>query len=264
MQSTPRSNRLHIAIFGRRNAGKSSLINALTNQDIALVSNVPGTTTDPVYKAMEILPVGPVVIIDTAGLDDTGELGELRVQQTRQVLAKSDLAIVVVDATRGVGDYERSIAAEIRERGIPVIGVANKMDLASQNSGWDAATLDVWGGELALGLVPVSSKTGQGIGALKDDIGRVKIPAWLERKVDGRQDFSWSAGTGFPDDLGSFDLVVHCGRTGQLSLGTGGHIRIAKGATYSAGCGALLDAPGANREGPARRALVPRCRNVAG
>lgn len=358
MQSTPRSNRLHIAIFGRRNAGKSSLINALTNQDIALVSNVPGTTTDPVYKAMEILPVGPVVIVDTAGLDDTGELGELRVQRTRQVLAKSDLAIVVVDATRGVGDYERSIAAEIRERGIPVIGAANKMDLASQNPGWDAATLDVWGRELALGLVPVSSKTGQGMGALKeriieeapkdwegppiigdlvapgdttvlvvpvdieapkgrlilpqvqtlrdlldhdaravvvkenavraaieslkarpvlvvtdsqafgvvseqvprdvpltsfsilfarhkgdlatlvggarhvahlkpgarvliaeacthhpigDDIGRVKIPAWLERKVGGTLGFSWSAGTGFPDDLGSFDLVVHCG-----------------------------------------------------
>ncbi len=360
MESTPRSNRLHIAIFGRRNAGKSSLINALTNQDVALVSHVPGTTTDPVYKAMEILPVGPVVIIDTAGIDDAGELGELRVQRTRQVLARSDLAIVVVDVTRGVRDYERSIVAEIRERGIPVIGVANKMDLVDFGGARarDAAPLDLWGAELGLGLVPVSSRTGQGIGALKeriieeapkdwegppiigdlvapgdtvvlvvpvdieapkgrlilpqvqtlrdlldhdaravvvkenavratieslktrpalavtdsqafgtvseqvprdvpltsfsilfarhkgdlatlvqgarhvarlepgarvlvaeacthhpigDDIGRVKIPAWLERKVGGKLRFSWAAGTGFPEDLASFDVVVHCG-----------------------------------------------------
>ena len=88
MQSTPLGNRLHIAIFGRRNAGKSSLINALTNQDIALVSAVPGTTTDPVYKAMEILPIGPVVLIDTAGIDDEGELGALRVKRAHAVLKK--------------------------------------------------------------------------------------------------------------------------------------------------------------------------------
>lgn len=96
MQGTPRSNRLHISIFGKRNTGKSSLINALTNQDIALVSNVAGTTTDPVYKAMEILPIGPVVLIDTAGIDDEGNLGQLRVKKTLQVLNKTELAVLVI------------------------------------------------------------------------------------------------------------------------------------------------------------------------
>ena len=97
MHDTPKGSRLHIAIFGRRNAGKSSLINALTNQDVALVSEVPGTTTDPVYKAMEILPLGPVMIIDTAGIDDVGTLGALRVERTLQVLHKTDIAVLVID-----------------------------------------------------------------------------------------------------------------------------------------------------------------------
>ncbi|MCR4403312.1 MAG: [FeFe] hydrogenase H-cluster maturation GTPase HydF [Firmicutes bacterium] len=371
MQSTPRSNRLHIAILGRRNAGKSSLINALTNQDIALVSDVPGTTTDPVYKAMEILPVGPVVIIDTAGIDDSGQLGEMRVQRTKRVLAKADLAILVVDVTRGVGDYERSILAEARERGVPVIGVANKTDLIGPAAERDrrpagesavlpesAARLGALEAQLGISLVPVSSKTGQGLGSLKDrivreapkywegppvigdlvrpgdtvvlvvpvdieapkgrlilpqvqtlrdlldndaravvvkenavretieglrsrpalvvtdsqafgivseqvprdvpltsfsilfarhkgdlsalvegarrvaklepgarvliaeacthhpigdDIGRVKIPAWLEQEVGGKLRFSWASGASFPEDLARFDLVVHCG-----------------------------------------------------
>ncbi|MHB8984853.1 MAG: GTPase, partial [Eubacteriales bacterium] len=105
LNETPRGSRLHIAIFGRRNAGKSSLINALTNQDIAIVSGVPGTTTDPVYKSMEILPVGPVVIIDTAGIDDAGELGELRVKKTIEVLNKADLMILVIDPGQNAGDY---------------------------------------------------------------------------------------------------------------------------------------------------------------
>ena len=97
LNETPRGSRLHIAIYGRRNTGKSSLINALTNQDVAIVSDVPGTTTDPVYKSMEILPVGPVVIIDTAGIDDVGELGELRIKKTIAVLNKADLIIVVLN-----------------------------------------------------------------------------------------------------------------------------------------------------------------------
>ena len=99
MNNTPRSNRVHIAIFGRRNVGKSSLINALTNQDIALVSHVAGTTTDPVYKAMEILPIGPVLIIDTAGIDDEGYVGELRVKKTREVLNKTDIALILSGPT---------------------------------------------------------------------------------------------------------------------------------------------------------------------
>lgn len=96
MQDTPKGNRLHIALFGRRNVGKSSLINALSKQNTALVSDVPGTTTDPVYKAMEILPLGPVMLIDTAGIDDGGELGKLRVQKTFEVLNKTDLVVLVV------------------------------------------------------------------------------------------------------------------------------------------------------------------------
>ena len=130
MNTTPISSRLHIAIFGRRNAGKSSLINALTNQEVALVSDVAGTTTDPVSKAMEILPIGPVVIIDTAGLDDTGELGELRVKKTYEVLNRTDLAILVIDGTIGLSEFEENVLKIIRDKNIPVVGVINKKDLS--------------------------------------------------------------------------------------------------------------------------------------
>ena len=99
LNNTPSAERIHIGIFGRRNAGKSSLINALTGQNLAIVSDVKGTTTDPVLKAMELLPLGPVVMIDTPGLDDTGELGALRIQKTYQILNKTDIALVVIDAT---------------------------------------------------------------------------------------------------------------------------------------------------------------------
>ncbi|MBC7345570.1 MAG: 50S ribosome-binding GTPase, partial [Clostridia bacterium] len=131
MQDTPKGNRLHIAIFGRRNAGKSSLINALTRQDIALVSPIPGTTTDPVYKAMELLPIGPVMLIDTAGIDDTGFLGELRVKRTMSVLHKTDLALMVVDPFQGWGEFEEDIIRKAREESIPLVGVLNKADLCS-------------------------------------------------------------------------------------------------------------------------------------
>ncbi|GAW29255.1 [FeFe] hydrogenase H-cluster maturation GTPase HydF [Carboxydocella sp. ULO1] len=160
MLETPRANRLHIALFGRRNAGKSSLINALTNQDIALVSPIPGTTTDPVYKAMEILPLGPVVLIDTAGLDDEGELGQLRVQKTREVLPKADLALLVVDATTGITSFDREIAALCRQHNLPLVGVLNKSDLADPDLAAARAVLD-------LPWVKVSSRTGAGIEELK-------------------------------------------------------------------------------------------------
>ncbi|HCX78892.1 MAG TPA: [FeFe] hydrogenase H-cluster maturation GTPase HydF, partial [Firmicutes bacterium] len=129
MNNTPRGNRLHIAIFGRRNVGKSSLINAITNQNIALVSDVAGTTTDPVYKSMEILPVGPVVLIDTAGLDDAGRLGELRVKRSFSVLNKTDLVLLVVEAGCSLTAYEEEILGISREKNIPVIIVLNKSDL---------------------------------------------------------------------------------------------------------------------------------------
>jgi [FeFe] hydrogenase H-cluster maturation GTPase HydF len=367
MQKTPRSSRLQIAILGRRNAGKSSLINALTNQEIALVSDVPGTTADPVYKAMEIPPIGPVTLIDTAGIDDVGELGTLRAEKTWQVLEQVDLAILVIDAVSGIGTPERFVIERLSEmRGmgagstgkegdagsVPVVVVANKIDLAPFVSGSE------WEEELGTEITRVSSLTGEGIEAVKeriiasaptdwegpsltgdlvspgdlvvlvtpldieapkgrlilpqvqtirdlldnnarvmvvkedavgksiedlkispslvitdsqvfetvskqvpsdvrltsfsiifarhkgdlttltegarqvsdlkpgdkvliaeacthhpvgDDIGRVKIPKWLEKHVGGELDFTWTSGAGFASDLKDYDLVVHCG-----------------------------------------------------
>lgn len=163
MQDTPKGSRLHIAIFGRRNAGKSSLINALTNQDIALVSSVPGTTTDPVYKAMEILPIGPVMIIDTAGIDDVGDLGALRVERTMQVLNKTDLAVLVIEPEDGVTSFEEELIAEIRKRNIPIVGVINKSDIAVASP----AKIESWNAALDLTLLTISARTGQGIEELK-------------------------------------------------------------------------------------------------
>ena len=128
MNNTPRGNRLHIALFGQRNTGKSSLINALTNQQVAIVSGIAGTTTDPVYKSMEILPLGPVVMIDTAGLDDAGELGQLRIKKSLEVLAKTDFALLVMDAKTGAGHLEQEVIRLCREKDIPIIGIINKID----------------------------------------------------------------------------------------------------------------------------------------
>jgi len=128
MNATPRGSRLHIGIFGRRNVGKSSLLNALTRQNVSIVSDVAGTTTDPVEKPMELLPVGPVLFIDTAGIDDVGALGQLRVERTRRILERTDLALLVAEA--GVwGPFEDRMLDELRARGTPVIIVFNKMDL---------------------------------------------------------------------------------------------------------------------------------------
>lgn len=129
MNSTPRSNRTHIAIFGKRNAGKSSVINALTNQKISLVSDFAGTTTDPVFKAMELLPLGPVVIIDTAGIDDKGELGELRVERTYDIINKTDIGLIVFDVNQREFTYEITLVKEFKKRQKPYLLVANKSDL---------------------------------------------------------------------------------------------------------------------------------------
>lgn len=129
LNATPQGERLHIGLFGRRNAGKSSLVNALTGQSLAIVSDVMGTTTDPVLKAMELLPIGPVVMIDTPGLDDEGQLGELRVKKSYQMLNKSDLALLVVDASTGLTDEDRLILNRIKGKKIPYLIVYNKCDL---------------------------------------------------------------------------------------------------------------------------------------
>ena len=131
LNDTPSSERLHIAFFGRRNAGKSSVVNAVTGQPLAVVSDVRGTTTDPVYKAMEILPLGPVMIVDTAGIDDEGELGRLRVEKSLAVLAKTDIAVLVVDGTEGMADADRRLLAEFEQRKLPYVIAYNKADLAA-------------------------------------------------------------------------------------------------------------------------------------
>lgn len=178
MQDTPKANRLHIAIFGRRNAGKSSLINALTQQDIALVSAIPGTTTDPVFKAMEIQPLGPCMIIDTAGIDDVGELGELRTKKSRAVLNQTDLALLVIDPAAGISEFERELKEEIIARDIPVIGVLNKTDLGPVETN----QLEK---ELGLPLVPVSSRTREGIRLLKERIIQSAPAAFEEPHIVG-------------------------------------------------------------------------------
>ena len=129
MNKTPRSNRTHIAIFGKRNAGKSSIINALTNQKISLVSDVAGTTTDPVFKSMEILPLGPVVLIDTAGIDDVGKLGEMRVERTYDVINKTDIGLIVFDHSQTTFEDELKLVKEFKKRQKPYLLVGNKTDV---------------------------------------------------------------------------------------------------------------------------------------
>lgn len=189
MNKTPMANRLHIAILGKRNAGKSSIINAMTNQDIAIVSSKKGTTTDPVYKTMELLPVGPVVIIDTAGIDDEGELGELRVKKTVAILEKTDLAILVVDEDRDL-TFEESLIAKINHRNIPVIGVANKSDIHNI----DITKLE---SKLEIPFIKVSASSKDGIEALKESIAhKAKYIDYEEPAIIG-------------DLINRLDVIVH-------------------------------------------------------
>ncbi|MCI8560516.1 MAG: [FeFe] hydrogenase H-cluster maturation GTPase HydF [Dorea sp.] len=143
MNNTPSAERIHIGIFGRRNAGKSSIINALTGQDLSIVSDKKGTTTDPVLKAMELLPLGPVVMIDTPGLDDEGDLGRLRIQKAYQILNKTDIALLIIDGTVGMTDADEQILKRIRSKNIPYLIVMNKADLLSdhQHNAKDKDTL---------------------------------------------------------------------------------------------------------------------------
>jgi [FeFe] hydrogenase H-cluster maturation GTPase HydF len=350
MQATPRSNRLHIALLGRRNAGKSSLLNAITNQNLAVVSSVPGTTTDPVYKSMELLPFGPVVLIDTPGMDDEGELGAKRVAMAKKALRQADMAIIVYDVSLGVSDWERQLAQAVQAQGLPGLLVGNKVDLTAKTpavTGLDLPELGVsaltkqgidqlkaklvelapqsfWEerpiigdllqpGDQVLLIVPIDKAAPKGrlilpqvqvirdlldhgmtavvaresearealarlnqppqlvvtdsqvfaqadaitppnvqltsfsvlfarqkgdlatllagakaINSLRpgdrvliaeacthrrqhEDIGTIKIPNWLNQRVGGQLNYQWSSGTGFPEDLREFKLVVHCG-----------------------------------------------------
>lgn len=157
MNQTPSANRVHIAFFGRRNAGKSSLLNAVTGQSVAVVSQVLGTTTDPVQKSMELLPLGPVVMIDTPGFDDEGELGSLRVQKAKQVLAKTDVAVLVAEAGKPLGPVERELLELFRQRELPFLIARSKADL----SGRDQT-------QAQDGEIYVSAQSGQGIVELKE------------------------------------------------------------------------------------------------
>ena len=160
LNSTVSAERLHIGFFGMRNAGKSSLVNAVTGQDLAVVSDVKGTTTDPVKKAMELLPLGPVVIIDTPGLDDEGALGALRVEKAKKALAKTDIAILVLDGTRGLCPEDRALLSLFQDRKLPHLIAWNKSDLLPQRPALPENSLYV------------SAATGEGIHDLKELLGR--------------------------------------------------------------------------------------------
>lgn len=158
MNQTPSGERIHIGFFGRRNAGKSSLVNAVTGQELAIVSEVRGTTTDPVYKSMELLPLGPVVIIDTPGIDDEGQLGRKRVGKSRQVLNKTDIAILVVDGQEGKGIWEEEMVDLFEKKEIPYLVVYNKSDLTGEQACEGLTSHEI----------RVSARTGAGIHELKE------------------------------------------------------------------------------------------------
>ena len=176
LNQTPMSERTHIGFFGKRNAGKSSVMNAVTGQELAVVADVKGTTTDPVYKSMELLPLGPVVMMDTPGIDDEGELGSMRVRKSYQVLNKTDAAVLVIDGTVGASAEDETLLERIRKKNIPFIVVINKKELA------DTATEEVVKRRLTLDdgqLALVSAATGEGIHELKEriaSIARVEEP----------------------------------------------------------------------------------------
>ena len=180
MQQTPSGDRLHIGIFGRRNAGKSSLINAVTAQPLAIVSDIPGTTTDPVSKAMEILPLGPVLVTDTAGLDDEGPLGELRVARTLQVLDRTDLGLLVVQAGQRPGACEQQWVAHARERQTSILVVVNKIDLIP-----DTSEAHKWAQGHGLRCVDVSARTGEGIEQLKGALAAAAPSTFAEPTILG-------------------------------------------------------------------------------
>lgn len=177
---TPSAERVHIGFFGRRNAGKSSVVNAVAGQNLAVVSQVKGTTTDPVQKAMELLPMGPVVIIDTPGIDDEGTLGELRVKKTRQVLNKTDIAVLVVDGTAGISAPEQELIKIFKEKEIPYVLAFNKEDLREEKDNDNTLIAEEEGH-----IIKVSAKTGYQIEALKEKIASLAETGENERRIVG-------------------------------------------------------------------------------
>lgn len=173
LTKTPASERLHIGIFGCRNAGKSSVINAITGQSIAIVSEVKGTTTDPVYKTMELLPFGPVMIIDTPGIDDEGELGAQRVQKSYQVLNKTDLAILVVDGVGGLNEHDHKLIERIKAKNIPYLVVYNRLDLVREPIKDKAKEL--W----------ISALTMENVDRLKEEIAKLAVKEENDKRIIG-------------------------------------------------------------------------------
>ncbi len=172
LNSTPSAERTHIGFFGRRNAGKSSLVNAITGQELSVVSDIKGTTTDPVYKTMELLPMGPVVIIDTPGFDDEGELGELRVKKTKQILNKTDVAVLIADSSQGLTDTDKELIGMFKAKALPYLIVYNKSDIAPKNDCGDNE-------------ISVSALTGDNIHELKEKIAALSKTDGEEKRIIG-------------------------------------------------------------------------------
>ena len=170
MHQTPAGDRTHIGFFGRRNAGKSSVMNAVTGQALSLVSDTKGTTTDPVYKTMELLPLGPVMLIDTPGLDDEGELGKMRVKAAMRALNKCDAAVLVVDAAEGMTQFEQDFIALLKEKQIEHVIAYNKMDIAKGNPIPD-------------GAISVSAETGEGIDLLKETLAKELVKGKKQKPI---------------------------------------------------------------------------------
>ena len=185
LNDTPRADRLHIGLFGKRNSGKSSLINALTGQKLALVSDTPGTTADPVFKAMELHPIGPVVFIDTAGFDDEGDLGELRVQKTREILPRTDLALMVIDDESALArnlDEERRWIMDFTEKDIPVIAVLSKRERLRQPVPQVLAAIRAELGD-DIPVLSVSAEEGAGLDELRQKITKMAPEDFLRQQI---------------------------------------------------------------------------------
>ena len=185
MNQTPASERVHIGFFGKRNAGKSSVMNKVTGQELAVVSDVKGTTTDPVYKAMELLPLGPVVMMDTPGIDDEGELGGLRVKKSYQVLNKTDAAVLVIDGKAGMSREDQALLERIRKKNIPSILVLNKRDLLTEEEVCQTLSGLPEGYQEGKDYLWVSAQEGTGVQELKERLAVLASTEENRKKIVG-------------------------------------------------------------------------------